>query len=285
MQDMNLPLQDLFEGLFQSSVDLQRQLTTTVDSPITGCIKRSVWSKEHVIRGLARVCESPNLLALAQNLDVYEFGVYRGETTVMMEHLLHGYQFPYKNLWGFDAFQGLPQEAPGVEKFFYFAEGVFGEEDKSLYQLRPNGTYIRGWFSDLTSDHVRKFNMRPAAFVHVDGDLYISCVQALTFMLENRLIQPGTVIAFDEFKSTSDLHSGGESRAWFELCDKYKIKAREFFRNIYSHDRADVERLAHHMKSQGVTEKVVLPDYAELWQNAFEVVSLGVESDPGLLPG
>ncbi|MFN6051708.1 MAG: hypothetical protein ACK47R_12830, partial [Planctomycetia bacterium] len=172
-------------------------------------------------------------------------------------------------------------EAPGVEKFFYYAEGVFGEEDKSLYPLRQNGSYIRGWFSDLTPEHVKTHNMTQAAFVHIDGDLYISCIQALTFMLENNLIRPGTIIAFDEFKSTSDLFSGGESKAWFELCEKYKIQAREFFRNIYSHDRPDVERLANHMKSQGVKEDLKLPDYAELWQNTFEILSLGKICDPG----
>ncbi len=250
---------------------------------MTGQIKRSIWSKEHLIRGIARVCESPILRPLARSLDVYEFGVYRGETTVLMEHLLHGYQFPYKNLWGFDAFQGLPQEAPGVEKFFYFAEGVFGEEAKSLYQLRPNGTYIRGWFSELTSEHARRFNMSPAAFVHIDGDLYISCIQSLTFMLENNLIRPGTVIAFDEFKSTPDLYSGGESKAWFEVCERYKIQAREVFRNIYFHDRPEVEKLAAHMRSQGVRGEIDLPDYAELWQNTFEILSIGKVCEPGLI--
>jgi len=201
MQEPIQPIEDIFNGLFQSSIALQDMLTSAAPepavTPISGHIKRSIWSKEHLIRGITRVCESPSLLPLARSLDVYEFGVYRGDTTVLMEHMFHGYQFPYKNLWGFDAFQGLPQEAPGVDKFFFFAEGVFGEENKALYQLRPNGAYIRGWFSDLTSEHVRTYNMAPAAFVHIDGDLYISCIQALTFMLENNLIRPGTVIAFD----------------------------------------------------------------------------------------
>lgn len=248
-----------------------------------GIIKNSIWSKEHVIRGIEKMRNSEILLPLERTLDVYEFGVYRGETTVLIEHLLYGYQFNYKNLWGFDAFEGLPQEAPGVDKFFYYAEGVFGEEDKHLYQLRPNGAYIRGWFSDLTSEHVQKHNMAPASFIHIDGDLYISCIQALTFMLENNLIRPGTIIAFDEFKSTSNLHSGGESKAWFELCIKYKIQANEFFRNIYSHDRPDVERLANHMKSQGIKEDLILPDNVELWQNTFEIISIGKVCDPGLM--
>ena len=245
MQDTHPPLQQLFDGLFATSTSLRNMLTEPTPQPTAGYIKRGIWSKEHLIRGIARVCDNPMLVSLARSLDIYEFGVFRGETTVLMEHLLHGYQFPYKNLWGFDAFQGLPQEAPGVDKFFYFAEGVFGEEGKSLYQLRPNGAYIRGWFSDLTSDHVAQYNMSPAAFVHIDGDLYISCIQALTFMLENNLIRPGTVIAFDEFKSTPDLYAGGESKAWFELCEKYKIQAKEIFRNIYSHDRPEVKNSRH----------------------------------------
>jgi hypothetical protein len=37
------------------------------------------------------------------------------------------------------------------------------------------------------------------------------------------------------------------------------------------------------MKSQGVKEDLKLPDYAELWQNTFEILSLGKICDPGLM--
>jgi len=68
------------------------------------------------------------------------------------------------------------------------------------------------------------------------------------------------------------------------VCEKYKIKAREIFRNVYSHDRPEVEMLAAHMRSQGIRGDIDLPDYAELWQNTFEILSIGTVCEPGLMP-
>ena len=38
------------------------------------------------------------------------------------------------------------------------------------------------------------------------------------------------------------------------------------------------------MRSQGVRGNIELPDYAELWQNTFEIISIGKACDPGLIP-
>jgi len=221
-------------------------------------IKNGKWCKEHVLHGIQRVCQNPQMIAEARRLDAYEFGTYRGETTQLIDNTFYAYQFPIKNLWGIDSFEGLPAEAKEVERFYLFNEGFFNDVGNQLYPLRPNGYYVKAWFKDLNENVIRQNNWAPAAFIHIDGDLYISCLEALTFMFDNNLVIPGTVIAFDEFKSTSTLEAGGESKAWFELCEKYKIEAVEFFRNVYF-------------------------DQLECWQNAFEIKSIGTISKTGLL--
>jgi len=221
-------------------------------------IKRSIWSKEHVIEGIKRVCLNPEMKDKANQLDAYEFGVYRGESTQLIDNMFYGFQFPIKNIYGFDSFEGLPSEMAGVERFYLFTEGFFRDVGDRIYPLRPNGMYIKCWFNQLTSEHVGLYKMKPAAFVHIDGDLYISCVDSLKFLFENNLIVPGTVIAFDEFKSTSTLESGGESLAWKEATEKYKIESVEFFRNIYF-------------------------DQLECWQNAIEIKSIGEKAQCNLL--
>lgn len=109
-----------------------------------GTIKNSIWSKEHVIRGIEKMCKSEILLPLERTLDIYEFGVYRGETTVLIEHLLYGYQFTYKNLWGFDAFEGLPQEAPGLINFSITQKVFLGKKTNPFINLDRMGLIFVG---------------------------------------------------------------------------------------------------------------------------------------------
>jgi len=220
-------------------------------------IIKSNWNKRHVMEGIHKAVQNDEFIKNARQMDAYEWGVYKGESTQLIDNTFYGYQFPIRKIFGIDSFEGLPEEDLNVERFYLFNKGMFSDVDK-IFPLRPNGHYIKAWFKDLTKDDVQKYGMQKACFVHIDGDLYISCIDALTFMLENNLIVPGTVIAYDEFKSTETLKSGGESRATFELCDKYKIEMEEFFRNIYF-------------------------DRLECWQNAFIVKSIGEKSSCQLL--
>jgi hypothetical protein len=59
--------------------------------------------------------------------------------------------------------------------------------------------------------------MGPALLVHIDCDLYASTLDAFKFLLKNKLIVKGTLVAYDEFQSTNDPLSGGESKAHLEF--------------------------------------------------------------------
>lgn len=216
-------------------------------------IKISRWSKEHVVEGIRKVIQNDSL----KNMNIAEFGTYRGESLQLIENTFYAYQFPVKGTYGFDSFEGLPREDEYVERFYLFQERMFNDITH-LYSLKWAPGYIKCWFNQLNEEYVKKYQITPFCFVHIDGDLYISAKDTLSFLFSNNLVVPGTVIAYDEFKSTSTLESGGESKATFEICDKFKVEMTEFFRNVYE-------------------------DHLSCWQNAFIINSIGEKSSCNLL--
>jgi hypothetical protein len=56
-----------------------------------------------------------------------------------------------------------------------------------------------GWFEDSISSFLAKHPRMPAAFLHLDADLFSSTIIALS-MINNRIV-PGTLMCFDELHS------------------------------------------------------------------------------------
>ncbi len=193
-------------------------------------IQHTKWSKDHLYKSVSRL-KFNSVLSDIASLSVYEFGVYRAETMKMTEDLLDAYKIPYHRMFGLDSFEGLPHEAPGIPHHHVFSPGAFNDIP---FLFPVKGKLIKCWFGDLTATDAAQHDMTAAKLVHIDCDLYISARQALTFMFENRLIVPGTIICYDEFKSTPKLSEGGESKAHREICEKYNVDMTEFFRNTYN---------------------------------------------------
>ena len=80
---------------------------------------------------------------------------------------------------------------------------------------------IVGFFSEsLNKCPVEK--MKPASWVDIDVDLYSSTIEAMTFMMDNKLIIPGTLLYYDDWKG----FSCGEGRAHQEISVKYGLKTK-----------------------------------------------------------
>lgn len=186
---------------------------------------------------------------------VIEFGVYRGESLRLIQECFYAYQMPLERAYGVDAFQGLPEEAPGVDRFWLFEPGMFSDTDR-LCNFRDPTFMVRKWFRDLTPADAAANGMGPMALIHFDGDLYVSARDAMKFVYENGLAAPGTVLVFDEFRST-ELTAGGESKAHVEAVAAYGVGCRELYRNVYF-------------------------DRVECWQNCFEVLHVGGEPRHGI---
>lgn len=116
---------------------------------------------------------------------VLEFGVEDGRS---VNHLAAR---TARTVHGFDSFEGLPEHWKGT----FEKKGSFSRKGR-LPQVGSNVRLHAGWF-DSTLPRFLKANTKPAAFIHVDCDIY-SSTRTVFELLAGR-IRPGTVIVFDEY--------------------------------------------------------------------------------------
>ncbi|HEX3800475.1 MAG TPA: TylF/MycF/NovP-related O-methyltransferase [Verrucomicrobiae bacterium] len=123
----------------------------------------------------------------------------------------------------FDSFEGLP-ELQGLDagsEQFHKGEFAYGVE-QVLANLRKHEVYdeatvhlIPGWFDQsLPKFPAAALGVTKAAIVHVDVDLYTSCVTVLDFI--EPFLQVGTVILFDDWNAFCASNHKGERAATAE---------------------------------------------------------------------
>jgi len=115
-----------------------------------------------------------------------EFGVFTGGTIRFMAKRVGG-----RTIHGFDSFEGLPEAWGG----FNLGGGAFDVKGR-LPRVPANVQLHRGWFEASLPPWLNT-NAGPAAFIHIDCDLYSSTKSIFT-LLRDRIV-PGTVILFDEY--------------------------------------------------------------------------------------
>lgn len=115
-----------------------------------------------------------------------EFGVCSGRTINFIAALN-----PLIPIYGFDSFEGLPEDWTEHCKKGTFA---FKQQD-FLPPVLHNVDLIKGWFSDTLPAFL---NARPdpIAFLHIDCDIYSSASYVLQSLADR--IKAGTIIVFDE---------------------------------------------------------------------------------------
>ena len=176
--------------------------------------------------------------------DIYTFGVYTGASLKFWFEGLDALGIRTGPHWGFDSFEGLPEETQGMaleckawlpgsfSAADQFGAYTFGEvRDKILEYLGPKYAketrLVKGFFSDsLTPTLKAERGMKPALLIDVDVDLYVSCVQCMEWMIVQGLMVPGTVVYYDDV-SIVKADAGGELKAHEELTAKYGIKWRK----------------------------------------------------------
>lgn len=126
-------------------------------------------------------------LSLAKAAGFYaEFGVNEGGTISYIAK-----QKPALTVHGFDSFEGLPEDWSGNA----MAAGYFNRKGR-LPRVPSNVVLHRGWFDD-TAPKFASTQQGPAAFLHIDCDLY-SSTKTVFDALGDRIV-PGTVLIFDEY--------------------------------------------------------------------------------------
>jgi Macrocin-O-methyltransferase (TylF) len=124
----------------------------------------------------------------AQPFDYLEFGVFQGESIREVARLNPN---PDARFFGFDSFQGLPQDWNAEKK-----KGAFDVGGRLPQIEDPRVSFVPGWFDHSLPEFLLRYRPQDRLWIHIDADLYGSTLCALTYL--NRHIKPGTVMIFDE---------------------------------------------------------------------------------------
>lgn len=192
-------------------------------------LSRSTIAKHPSIRSLRWVFSLPELpeiyfhrwaffdgmIALCENdRPFYEFGVWRG---VSFKYLIK----KIKKGYGFDTFEGLPEDWHSESAGSYSSEGSIPEVE--------GGEFIIGPFEQSLPEFFRR--ARPvAALINFDADMYSSTICALNSA--KSVIDAKTILIFDEFLM-NDFWEEDEYKALEEFCSTngfaYEVIAVSFF--------------------------------------------------------
>jgi O-methyltransferase len=158
--------------------------------------------------------------------DYLEFGVYIGTSLLCMHRASRAVGLPSLRLFGFDSFQGLPEEA-AAEEGLGFQPGQFRAEYGVVHEhLTGRGidwdrtVLVPGWYEDtLRPDLAQRLAIGKAGVIMIDCDIYSSARAALAFCAP--LIRDRTVIFFDDWPGDGpESKELGERRAFTEFLDE-----------------------------------------------------------------
>ncbi len=136
-----------------------------------------------------------------------EFGVYKGLTLNFIASNVD------KTVYGFDSFEGLPENWRDG-----FEEGTFKLE--GFPEVKENVKLVKGWFEDSLPNFISQ-KTENCSFIHIDCDLYSSA--KTIFKNLNNKIEKGTIIIFDEFFNYPGWKNG-EYKAFMEFIQSNNIK-------------------------------------------------------------
>ncbi len=142
-----------------------------------------------------------------------EFGVASGSS---FKWWLQKNQHPRSAFYGFDTFEGLPEDWGG---FYAKGDMRFGLPEVS----DERAGFIKGLFQDtlcdFLRDHSASLNSDHRKIVHIDADLYSATIFALSQLYP--FLKKGDIIMFDEFNVA--LH---EFKAYLEFTGNFYIRLK-----------------------------------------------------------
>ena len=185
---------------------------------------------------VAAAADDTSVRHLVRHGDVYAFGVAQGHNMQLLSELLPG-----RKIWGFDSFDGLPEEDNAASRIEVWKRGMFKAQATPEKLVESAGgagraRAIKGFFKDsLTPTLAKAEGMRPAAFVDIDCDLHESTLAALDWLFRERIVRPGTLIGYDDWwtipchkrrssRGTVSPMDVGEGLAHREIAQRYGVR-------------------------------------------------------------
>lgn len=145
-----------------------------------------------------------------------EFGVFNGMTINMISKHCD-------KVYGFDSFEGLPEDWNGVCKKEHF-------QVKGLPKVDKNTTLIKGWFNETLEVFLNENPDIIIDMIHIDCDLYSSTRDIFNILIKYNKIKNGLIIVFDELINYSKFYEG-EIKALYEM----NINSNINFEWLYTH--------------------------------------------------
>jgi hypothetical protein len=180
-------------------------------------------------KGNARMSNLDETMSYVDPKGIFlEFGVYSGNTINFVADA-----FPKNTLYGFDSFEGLPEEWQLNEKKI-IPKGYFHRD--TLPKVRSNVKLIKGWFDQTIPTFLKEHNFDYISFLHIDCDLYSSTKTIFNNL--NDKIQVGTVITFDELYPWTNYK-------WFRTWQEHEFKALKEWINEYNRSFKILNRSNH----------------------------------------
>lgn len=178
-------------------------------------------SQRDILLYAVRKAELPGL--------ILEFGVAEG---VSIGHIANHVK---RTVHGFDSFEGLPEDWPGRHE----PQGAYSTDGR-LPRVPKNVVLHPGWFAETLPAFLAQHG-GPAAFLHVDCDLYASAKTVLDLLAER--IVPGTVVVFDEYFNYPSWREH-EFKAFQEFVQEHGVEYR-YLAWAYQQAAVVISRIAH----------------------------------------
>ena len=152
-----------------------------------------------------------------------------------------------KDFYGFDSFQGLPEENLDKNNPSYWTPGLFsgGSTAQQVRNKLPHVKVVPGWFSDtLNQDLLDEVSKKEIGILHVDCDIYTSSMQVLEWVVSNNLLSDGTIVIYDDWGGHYESGVGefecGEGKAHKDICEKYDLNFEFLSCNVIQKNYVEV---------------------------------------------
>jgi O-methyltransferase len=157
--------------------------------------------------------------------DIVECGVGYGNSIVVLGSLA-SIEGKNRKIYGFDSFEGFPEEEANTLNVKQFAGANLGRVRKRIDSAKVpiKINLIKGFFSDTLKKHNGKI-----AFLHIDVDTYSSYKAVLEALFEK--VVTGGVVLFDEYKNP-DWPGATRAIDGF-IAGRYKIRKSEWINKFY----------------------------------------------------
>ena len=201
--------------------------------------------------------------------DVAQFGVPTDMGPI--SEALRAIQLPYRFMWGFDSFRGLPDSAldePGIKNPLW-RPGVFSDAyelspqfqtmrkpTEAVWEYRPRVADAHPLAVDKVVSHYKRtlnaenarirlvpgfFNeslskhtldqMLPLLYTDLNVDLYSSTFEVLDRLFETRLLRSGSMIAYDDWMHTP--FGSGQSLAHMRIAERHAVTFEHASRSLW----------------------------------------------------